>query len=88
MICLTMEEIATITSKRQLTIPVSIFKKAKLKEKQKVLLKEEGGVIKIQPATDLVEKLAGSVKVPERFKGKTPEHILKMAKKEYFKASK
>jgi bifunctional DNA-binding transcriptional regulator/antitoxin component of YhaV-PrlF toxin-antitoxin module len=79
-----MEETATITSKRQLTIPISIFRKAKLKEGQKVLIKKEGGVINIQPVTALVEKLAGSVITPKRFKGKTPEEILAMAKREYF----
>lgn len=79
-----MAEIATITSKRQLTIPVSIFRKAKLKERQKVLLQEEKGMVKIQPVTSLVETLAGSVGIPKRFRGLGLEQILKRAKEEYF----
>ena len=79
-----MADIATITSKRQLTIPVSVFKKAKLKERQKVLLEEKGGEVKIKPLASLVEKMAGSVTPPKRLKGLGPEQILKQAKKEYF----
>ncbi len=79
-----MTQTATITSKRQLTIPASIFKKARLKEYQKVLVEEEAGVIKIQPTVSRVLKLSGSVKVPKRFKGKTLKQIIEISKEEYF----
>ena len=79
-----MSQIATITSKRQLTIPVSIFKKIKLKERQKVIVGEESGVIKIQPSINKVLGLSGSVKIPKRFKGKTLKQIISTSKKEYF----
>lgn len=79
-----MQQIATITSKRQLTIPVSIFKRIKLKERQKVIVEEEGGVIKIQPSINKVLGLSGSVKIPKRFKGKTLKQIISTSKKEYF----
>ena len=79
-----MSQIATITSKRQLTIPVSIFKKIKLKERQKVIVEEEGGVIKIQPSINKVLGLSGSVKIPKRFKGKILKQIISTSKKEYF----
>lgn len=79
-----MTGVVTITSKRQITLPSSLFKKAKLKEGQKLLLKEEKGSINIQPLSSVVESLAGSVKIPKRFKGKDIETIIEIAKKEHF----
>lgn len=79
-----MADIATITSKRQLTIPASVFKKAKLKERQRVLLEEDKGEIKIKTLVSLLGEMAGSVTPPKRFRGLGPEQILKQAKKEYF----
>jgi len=80
-----MNQIATITSKRQLTIPVFIFKKLNLKIGQKLLINIEDNVMKAEPAFNLVNKLAGSVKIPTRFKGLSTGSIIKKAKKEYFK---
>jgi len=79
-----MQQIATITSKRQLTIPVEIFRRLNLDEVRKVSIKEEGGVIKIEPLFKLVNELAGSVKVPKRFKNLSVTEIKKKAKREYF----
>lgn len=42
-------------------------------------------IIKNKSAISLVERLAGSVKIPERFKGLSTEKIILKAKKEYFK---
>ncbi|OGD83058.1 hypothetical protein A3A54_00280 [Candidatus Curtissbacteria bacterium RIFCSPLOWO2_01_FULL_39_62] len=79
-----MSQIATITSKRQLTIPVALFKKARLKEYQKVLVEEEGGIIKIQPTINKVLRLSGSVKIPKRLKDKTLKQVIEISKGEYF----
>jgi bifunctional DNA-binding transcriptional regulator/antitoxin component of YhaV-PrlF toxin-antitoxin module len=79
-----MTKTATITSKRQLTIPAGIFKAAKLSERQKVLISQEGSRLVITPAADLVEKLAGSLPVPSRWRGKNIDAIIEEAKAEYF----
>lgn len=79
-----MTQIATITSKRQLTIPASIFKKAKLHQKQKVLIIEEDGKLIISPFVGLVEKLAGSLEMPKKWKGKTLDQIIERSKHQYF----
>ncbi|OGD95440.1 hypothetical protein A3F02_03255 [Candidatus Curtissbacteria bacterium RIFCSPHIGHO2_12_FULL_38_9b] len=79
-----MQLIASITSKRQLTIPASIYKKVKFSERQKVLVTEIEGQIIITPFVDLVEKLAGSLKVPKRWKGRNIDEIIENAKSEYF----
>ena len=79
-----MTKTATITSKRQLTIPVGIYRHLKLKQGQKVVVSMEDGVIKVEPALDLVRRLAGSVKVPKRFRGMAIDEVIEKAKKEYF----
>ncbi len=79
-----MVKTATITSKRQITIPADIFRKANLKEGQKVLVQELEGEITLKQAKQAVEKLAGSVKVPARFKNLNGKQIVNKAKKEYF----
>lgn len=83
-----MQTIATITSKRQLTIPARIFKNAGLKERQKVVVREERGAIKIEPAFLAVERLAGSVRVPARFRGMDADEIIRKSKEEYFATKK
>ena len=80
-----MNSLATITSKRQLTIPSAIFKKAKLKEGDKVIIEENEGELRIKRAVDLVERLAGSVKVPKKYRGVTEDEIIKKAKEDYFR---
>ena len=80
-----MNYLGTITSKRQLTIPAELFKKTKLSKGDKVLIEEKDGKIILKPATTLVEELAGSLKVPKRFRGLTEDEMIAKAKKEYFK---
>jgi len=79
-----MTQMATITSKRQLTIPASMFDKLNWKEGQKVIISTEGKDLKISTAIDLVNRLAGSVKLPARFKGVSIDEIIRKARKEHF----
>lgn len=80
-----MNQIATITSKRQLTIPSHLFKKANFSEGDKVLVREENGELRIKKMRDLVEELGGSLKLPKKWKGKDIDQIIEEAKYEYFK---
>ncbi len=80
-----MQSVATITSKRQFTIPVSIFKRAKLREKQKVVVREKNGVIMIESPRGAVERLAGSVRIPKKFQGQNLEYVIEKAKEIHFK---
>lgn len=79
-----MIHLATITSKRQFTIPVLLFKKLNLKEGQKVLISEDSGRLTISPTLELVKQLAGSVSVPENLKDKNADEVIRLAKKAYF----
>lgn len=80
-----MNQMATITSKNQLTLPMELFKKAGLRIGQKVLVSEENGRLTITPAEKLVEELAGSVPIPKKWQGKDIEQIIDEARDEYFK---
>jgi len=80
-----MTYLATITGKRQLTIPVKIYRQMKMNKGQKVVVKASNGLIQIEPAVGLVERMAGSIKLPEKYKGMEINKIIKKAKSDYFK---
>lgn len=80
-----MPQMATITSKKQLTIPASLFYEAGLYIGQKVIVSEENGRLILTPAERLVEELAGSVPMPAKWKGKKLDRIIDDARDEYFK---
>lgn len=80
-----MTQMATITSKKQLTLPAEIFRKAGLRIGQKVIVSEENGRLTITPAEKLIEELGGSVPSPKKWKGKSITQIIDAAKNEYFK---
>ena len=77
---------ATITSKLQLTIPVKIAHKVGVKSGERVHIVEEDGRIIITPMRQLVEQLAGSIPMPEKWKGRDIDEIIGEAKEEYFKS--
>ena len=76
--------VATITGKRQLTIPAKIFRALGLSVGEKVIVKEEEGQIKIEPVKNLVEELASSVEVPDEYKDLDVDTLVREAKKDYF----
>ena len=81
-----MNQTATITHKRQFTIPVRVYNELGLRAGDKVLVTHANGKLLIEPMTRLIDKLAGSVVVPDRFKRlKNANILIKKAKQEYFK---
>lgn len=81
-------KIATITSKKQLTPPALLFEKAGLRVGQKVVVSEKNGSLTITPARKLVEELAGSLKMPKKWRGKSLDEIIEQSKQEYFRFDK
>lgn len=79
-----MPQVATITSKRQLTIPAKTFREAGLQKGQKVVVFRDDHGLRLRPALNLIDELAGSVNIPDRFKDKQPDEIVRQAKKERF----
>lgn len=79
-----MQKTATITSKKQLTIPARVYEEAGFKYGQKVLVTVENGKMIVYPAELLIERLAGSLKTPESWRGKDTKDIISQAKEKYF----
>lgn len=79
-----MQQVATITGKMQLTVPVRIAQKIGLKTGDKVAVADSQGKIVITPVRSLIEELAGSLSVPRKWQGKTIEQIIEDAKAEHF----
>lgn len=75
---------ATITSKRQLTIPIALFEAAKLKEGEKVLIKLDGEKIEIEKMETLVKRTAGLIRVPKRLLSINIDEAIEIAKKKRF----
>ncbi|MBI2325940.1 AbrB/MazE/SpoVT family DNA-binding domain-containing protein [Candidatus Collierbacteria bacterium] len=80
-----MTYIATITDRGQLTIPAELFRKSNLKRGGKVILSIDGDQIKMQTSLDLLNKLAGSVKVPDHLRGRDIDEIIEEAKMIHFR---
>lgn len=68
---------ATLTGKQQLTVPVELFRRLNWEIGQKVVISENSGSLSITAAKHLVDRLAGSVRVPKRFKGLSVGEIIK-----------
>ncbi|MBF8249851.1 MAG: SpoVT-AbrB protein [Candidatus Levybacteria bacterium] len=78
-------EDATVTSKLQLTIPVRIAREVGIKSGEKVQVLEENGRITITPMRKIIMELAGSLSLPEKWKGKNVDSIINEAKYKYFR---
>lgn len=70
---------ATLTGKQQLTVPAVLFRRLNWEIGQKVIISESGGSLSITSAKDLVNRLAGSVPIPNRFKGLSVKQIIEQA---------
>ena len=79
-----MSTLASITSKRQLTIPVAVFEKLGFKENSKVVLEEKEEGILVKPADKFLDDLGGSVSIPNKLKGVSAEKAITEAKKAHF----
>lgn len=83
-----MNQSATITSKMQFTIPIRIARKVGVESGEKVNVSEENGTIIISPIKNLLVQLAGSLSLPEKWKGKDIDSIIKESKRRHFKSIK
>lgn len=83
-----MNQSATITSKMQLTIPIIIARKVGIGSGDKVAVSEEHGRIILTPIKQLLSELAGSLSVPDKWKGKDIDMIIQDAKASHFQNKK
>ena len=76
-----MTYIATITSKRQVTLPAALFSKLDLESGTKVLITEDRGKIVMSPSESIVRELAGIIKAPKRISDSQLEKMINDSKK-------
>lgn len=81
-----MTYMATLTGKQQLTVPADLFRRLNWKIGQKVLISEDAGSLSITSALDLVDQLAGSVPILNKFKGLSIDQIIEQATLEQHKS--
>jgi len=62
-----------------------LYKQLKLEKTRKVIVSVENGIIKIQPALNFVNQVAGSFEMPDKYKNMDIDKIIKTAKESYFK---
>jgi AbrB family looped-hinge helix DNA binding protein len=74
---------ATVTSKRQITLPAKLFSDFDISPGDKLLISRQGEVLIMQRQLDLVDRLAGSVQPPSRYKALSFERMLKQAKQDF-----
>lgn len=82
-----MNYVATITSKRQFTIPSDLYKMINYKPQQKLsiqIVNADEGLISVKPMSYLVEDLAGSVPVVKEYKNLSLEKMTEKARKDYY----
>lgn len=75
---------ATITSKRQITLPAAIFEDFGLVVGQKLMIEKVNNQILINPAIQAIYKLMGSVKRPRKYKGMDIDVMIEKAKGDHF----
>lgn len=75
-----MTYLATITSKRQITLPAALFSKLDLKSGTKVIITEEQGKIIMSPSESAVHELAGIIKVPKKISDNRLKAIIKISR--------
>lgn len=79
-----MNKIATVTSKRQITIPVALYRRAGFSDRQRLVVTEDSGKIILSSANHLINELSGSLKMPKEWNDKNLDQIIESSKKEYF----
>jgi len=75
---------ATITSKRQITLPSSLFSGLGLKKGQKMTITKRGDELVMTPAISAVYRLMGSLKRPPEYANMDIDEMIEAAKNEYF----
>ncbi|MEK7163841.1 MAG: hypothetical protein AAB768_01705 [Patescibacteria group bacterium] len=70
---------ATLTGKQQLTVPIELFRKFNWEIGQKVIITDNDYSLSVVSAKDLVDRLAGSVKLSNKFKSLSIDEIIEQA---------
>lgn len=77
-----------ISSKRQITIPSVIFDHLNLNEGDRLIVNIDEGKIVMEKSQKLLDDMAGSLDVPNEYKNKPLDFIIRDSKQKYFAKSK
>ncbi|MBI5123411.1 AbrB/MazE/SpoVT family DNA-binding domain-containing protein [Candidatus Roizmanbacteria bacterium] len=77
-----------ISSKRQVTIPVDIFKYLSLNEGDRLVVNIDEGKIVMEKSQKILDEIAGSLILPKKYKNKPLDYIIRDSKQEYFAVKK
>lgn len=77
-----------ISSKRQITIPSKFFLALGLSEGDNLVVQIEDNKLVMQKSQALLDEVAGSLTVPDDYKGKSLDYIIRDAGREYLKRKK
>ena len=79
---------ATLTSKGQITIPAKILKEKNFKKGQKLIFNIEDNKVVIETPVDFINRLAGSVSIPDKLKNVPIDKAIELAKQIHFSSQK
>jgi len=77
-----------ISSKRQITIPVDIFNFLALNEGDRLIVNIDEGKIVMEKSQKVLDEIAGSLYLPQKYKNKPIDFIIRDSKQEYFAVKK
>lgn len=80
-----MTYLASITSKRQLTLPASVYDYLQLKPGSKLMVSVENNVLRLESTERVLLSLRGSVSLPVGHRVVPQESEIETAKELYFK---
>lgn len=76
-----MEYTVTLTSKNQFTVPVETVRRMDLQKGSKLIVTSQDDYFTVKPLRSVVSELSGSVKLPQKYKGKSIPEIVADSKK-------
>lgn len=76
---------ATITSKRQITLPIQLFRDLKLKQGERLVIKKTDTGFQVESQETILNRLQGSIKVPNHLKIIDVDEAIRTGKENYFK---
>lgn len=75
---------ATVTSKHQITLPIKLFIDFGLKPGDKLTITKHGEGMLMQNQADLVNQLAGSLRLKDKYKDMDTDEVITQAKNAYW----
>lgn len=76
---------ATVTSKRQITLPIKLFADFGIEPGDKLTITKSSEGLLVRRQVDLVNRLHGSVKLPKKYRDLSVGDLIREAKASYWR---